>query len=451
MSSYRPSYGHQPPSHHNLPPPPPPRDMPPLPPGPPPPYDPYRGDHWRPQQPQQNMYPQTGFTFQNNGGAPQYPREQDYNRNNEPRQHATQKNSRQRPRDQHRDNRNLNRARGGHNPRRGRGNYSNYVAPSDRPLLRQRNETGSEELLGMTEEQAGIRRFMPADDVSDSDEEAMVESDSDAENAEQNGNGSLEPPKKRRNLGLGKSDSTGGGSVPKWSNPDPYTVLPPVEEEARKRKDVVKLIRKSDLHTAAKASQHNQVAANDDFISFGFEDQASIRDDVPPSPSSVDQDDHGDGVPGAPSEPRRQFSHLENLHRQVSGDAPGTYSKVKTADSLGPPPTYFATAPLAPEEIIVDTQSSRGMMSSEHSKGGSVSSSLPYEDGALGNRKRTHDDEIKGEIVRPRKGAGFGQANGSVLPEWLPLHNTDPLPWLRRSDTMTANAGFRSVLTGVDL
>lgn len=285
---------------------------------------------------------------------------------------------------------------------------------------------------------------MPAEDISDSDDEPMDESDSDADNAEHNGDGSVEPPKKRRTVGSGMRHGTDGDSEPKWSNPDPYTVLPPVDEEARKRKDVVKLIRKSDLHTGAKASQHNQVAANDDFISFGFEDdKISIRDEVPPSPSPVDQDDYGIGVPGAPSGPRQQFSHLENLHGQASEDAPGTHSKAETASSLGPPPTFFETGPLVSEEISLDTQLSRGTISLEHPKGGNSSASLPYDDGALGNRKRTHNDEIKGEKIRPRKKAGFGQANGSVLSEWVPGQDTDPLPWLRRSDTITANAGFR--------
>ncbi len=293
---------------------------------------------------------------------------------------------------------------------------------------------------------------MPAEDVSDSDEESMDESNSDAEKAELDGDGSLEPPQKRRNLGSSKRNGIDGENEPKWSNPDPYTVLPPVDEEARKRKDVVKLIRKSDLHTIKKEAQHNQVAANDDFISFEFEDdKASIRDEVALSPNPVDQDDYGVGVPGAPSGPRQHFSHLENLHGQASGDAPGTYSKAETANSLGPPPALFAVSPLAPEEIVIDTQLSRRVMSSEYSKRGSASASFPYDDGALGNRKRTYDDEIKGEIAQPRKRAGFGQASGSVLPEWVPHQDTDPLPWLRRSDTITANVGFRSVLPGIIL
>lgn len=395
------------------------------------------------------MYPRNEFTFRNYDGAPQYPREQDYNRSNGYRQYAMSENSRPRPRDQHRDNRNLNRPRG-HNFPRGRGNYGNYVAPADRPLLRQRNETGSEELLGMTEEQARTRRYMPAEDVSDSDDEPMDESDSDADNTEHDGDKSLEPSKKRRNVRSGKRHGTDGESEPKWSNPDPYTVLPPVDEESRKRKDVVKLIRKSDLHTAAKASVHNQVAANDDFISFNFEDdKASVRDELPRSPSSVDQDDFGVGVPGAPSRPRQYFSHLENLHAQASDNAPGTYSKAETANSLGPPPDLLKMGPHVQEEIVVDAQPVRGIISPEYPRGGNISASLPYDDGALGSRKRTHYDEIKGEKIPLHKKPSLGQVDGSILPEWVPGKDTDPLPWLRRSDTITANAGFRLVLPGV--
>lgn len=350
-----------------------------------------------------------------------------------------QEKSRLRPRDQYRDNRNLNRPRRGQNFHRGR-NYGNHVAPSDRPLLQQRNETGFEKLLGMTEEQARIRRYLPAEDVSDSDEEPMEESGSDVDVAEQNSRGSPEPPRKRRTIESDKRYATDANSEPKWSNPDPYTVLPPVDEEARKRKDVVKLIRKSDLRTAVKVSQQNQVSANDDFISFGFEDdKASIRDKASRSPSSSDQDDRRVGVPRASSSHGQRFSHLENLHGPSSGAAPGTYYKVETADSLGPPPTFFSTGPIVPEEIVVDTQFSRGAVSQENSRGNY------YDDGALGNRKRTHNDEIKGEKLRSHKKGGFGQANGCVLPEWVAGQKTNPLPWLRRSNTITENAGFRSV------
>jgi non-canonical poly(A) RNA polymerase PAPD5/7 len=56
---------------------------------------------------------------------------------------------------------------------------------------------------------------------------------------------------------------------PRWSNPDPYTALPPVDDSNRKHKDVVKLIRKARVETA---SVHVMAATNDqDFISFDFD------------------------------------------------------------------------------------------------------------------------------------------------------------------------------------
>ena len=54
---------------------------------------------------------------------------------------------------------------------------------------------------------------------------------------------------------------------PKWSNPDPYTSLPPPPDTTGTRVDVVKLIRKArNEHAVA----DNAMAAQDDFISFDF-------------------------------------------------------------------------------------------------------------------------------------------------------------------------------------
>src|SRR2546423_6614747 len=52
----------------------------------------------------------------------------------------------------------------------------------------------------------------------------------------------------------------------RWSNPDPYTSLPPLDDTTRKRKDVVKLIRKARVEPAA--TPKNSVANDQDFISF---------------------------------------------------------------------------------------------------------------------------------------------------------------------------------------
>ena len=75
-----------------------------------------------------------------------------------------------------------------------------------------------------------------------------------------------EPPTKRQ--ALTSARNTDGDGIPKWSNPDPYSVLPPVDEVQRKRKDPVAFIRKAFKAAEGKAVAQSQVAANDDFISF---------------------------------------------------------------------------------------------------------------------------------------------------------------------------------------
>lgn len=72
-----------------------------------------------------------------------------------------------------------------------------------------------------------------------------VEDLSDADEAEMDVSGSADDahPSKRARLNNLTNE-------PRWSNPDPYTALPPVDESNRKHKDVVKLIRKARVETA---------------------------------------------------------------------------------------------------------------------------------------------------------------------------------------------------------
>jgi non-canonical poly(A) RNA polymerase PAPD5/7 len=86
-----------------------------------------------------------------------------------------------------------------------------------------------------------------------------------------------------------EANSTLTSEAPRWSNPDPYTSLPPVDDSSRKRKDVVKLIRKARVETAAAPGT---VVANDqDFISFDIDDD-DVDDDLYLPP------------PGAPTGPK---------------------------------------------------------------------------------------------------------------------------------------------------
>ncbi|KAI4256610.1 MAG: hypothetical protein L6R42_006115 [Xanthoria sp. 1 TBL-2021] len=62
---------------------------------------------------------------------------------------------------------------------------------------------------------------------------------------------------------------------------------------------------------------------------------------------------------------------------------------------------------------------------------------------ALGNRKRTHEDEIKGEAVKVSMNGYKPKSSGSVLREWQCSENIDPIPWLIDNHRSTAKSGFR--------
>ena len=449
MSTYRPNYGDRSRSYHDLPPPPPSDFLPPLPYGPPPSYDSHHrngGDSWRPSD---VLEGRNGFTFRNDDSAPQYPREQDYLRPTRSMQYATQENSRRGPRNQHRDRMNLNHARRG--PQYFQSGRLNRNAPSERPLLRHQDagRNLNEQLLGMPMGQAGASKFMPAEDVSDSDEEQMDESDSDmaqsdTSNAAQADGHEIEeqaePPAKRRALNARSHNAQDSTSEPKWSNPDPYTVLPPVDDSQRKRKDVVKLIRKARKEAEVTAAERNQVAANDDFISFGMDDEIpATAMELRSSPNVEGLESNGIGMPGAPSGPR-QFSHLDNLHRS---DVPGMSGPYVSAQSLGPPPDLPLSSTAPTDRILPDTALPVV---------GSSTKDRPIiidrtDDTALGSRKRTHDDVIKdttAPLGKPtRKGRKETRLPGSILADWTANEDMDSTPWLRKEENLTANAGFR--------
>ena len=71
------------------------------------------------------------------------------------------------------------------------------------------------------------------------------------------------------------------------------------------------------------------------------------------------------------------------------------------------------------------------------------------EDEALGSRKRTHDDKIRyngrDSLGKSERKGKRQKASGSIVEDWVPGHGIDPIPWIRRADRITANAGFRRV------
>ncbi|KFX94189.1 hypothetical protein V490_04486 [Pseudogymnoascus sp. VKM F-3557] len=275
------------------------------------------------------------------------------------------------------------RGRGGY---RGRGGFSKKAA--ERPFL-QTNRAPTPELMpGMDETEGTAPKYLAVEDMSDSEEAEMDVSDDEDDKSHKD---SEEEQPKKKQVRTEVKASADGDSVPRWSNPDPYTALPPPDESAVKKKDVVKLIRKA--RVTAGLNETKSTAETDDFISFDFGDDANLGDEDESDDESVVE------VPGAPTGPRngvRGYSHREEV--------------------LGPRDSAKS------QELTTPTGKSRPIDTST--------------DPDLGNRKRTYDDKIKGPSLVP-KPTPKGPANGNVTKEWKAKAGIDDTPWLANHYTST--------------
>jgi non-canonical poly(A) RNA polymerase PAPD5/7 len=191
----------------------------------------------------QSYRPQEQFTFQASG--PRFPADQ------YPPPHPQEAGARRRAD-----------PRPGQGRRGGRGGFSQRgrggaprLAPHSRDILqRAGREPTPEQLEGMNVD--GHARFKDVDSGSEVDS-AEEDDEMDA------------PPAKRT-----KADPVSTQDVPKWSNPDPYTALPPPETLGAPKKDIVQVIRKAKVE-AAKSAAASAVRENVDFISLNFDDDVS--------------------------------------------------------------------------------------------------------------------------------------------------------------------------------
>jgi non-canonical poly(A) RNA polymerase PAPD5/7 len=180
---------------------------------------------------------------------------------------------------------------------------------SERPLLSSKAVPTGEQFVGEQEKQAP--KFTSWEDLSDS-EEAEMDLSTDEDGADETSR-----PRKKRAVGLdGVESPAPAPPAPKWSNPDPYTALPPPDESREKRVDVVKLIRKAKIAAnASKPDETNEVTENQDFISFG---DMGI-DDEPPNNAP-------ENAPRGPNGMTRGESALASRKRTHDDELKG-YSK----------------------------------------------------------------------------------------------------------------------------
>ena len=141
---------------------------------------------------------------------------------------------------------------------------------SVRPLLTEKHD--ALDLQAFNDPQA-TDKFRNLADITDSEEDEMAVSEDDLD---------LLPPSKR--LRTDPADPIPASSAPKWSNPDPYTALPPEMDVTGKKVDVVKLIRKAKISEEKKKEEG--LTQNDDFISFDVADPIDLFPGVPTAPRS---------------------------------------------------------------------------------------------------------------------------------------------------------------------
>lgn len=323
-----------------------------------------------------------------------------------------------------------NNQRGGRNNFRGRGGVR---LAADREFLRGNRAPTPELLEGMNGDEAATK-YKDFDELSDSDEADMEGSEDDNLDSR---------PSKRQ--------AQEEGDRPKWSNPDPYTALPPVDETLRKKKDMVKLIRKARVTGDGSAKADT---AQSDFISFNFDededDQMGEEEEEYEPPPAAPLQPINNGVSGSlssritlapkpstlpakppvPNKPekvsnassakpttRQQVIKQEVHGRQVNGKIPTHGTTIDlTADS---PPVSRKPAAPKPSQVAMNTMDS------------------------LGSRKRTRDDQLKpAPVIHDSQKGKKAPVGGAIVRQWQASVNSNPTPWIEIDHSDTHNMGF---------
>ncbi|KAM7184609.1 hypothetical protein V8F33_012899 [Rhypophila sp. PSN 637] len=242
-------------------------------------------------------------------------------------------------------------------------------------------------------------------DVSDDEEADMDISDDSSSHSESDAQEARH--KRARSNVVG---SATGDDVPKWSNPDPYTALPPEAAAQRaKNKDVVQLIRKArvqpkEVKTSDPSQAEDQVA--EDFISL-----------------DVDSDESDAESASGIQDLNRTAGNLSNATVAQWGQ-PLTNQANKTEPDMmaGDKPRVKKYGPA----VVPGPFPSQPLLEQSHD---------------LGSRKRTHDDRIKGPF-QPKKAPGGPRPKGDITSDWLSVSGINATPWLRsnawKPDTMKA-------------
>ena len=278
---------------------------------------------------------------------------------------------------------------------------------ADRLLLSKRFDDQGELMLGDT---AVRPTYRDIDELSDSDEIDMDISDNGDGDDDSDSNAADRPAKRTRTDVPATTRNT-SADVPKWSNPDPYTALPP--PESTRKKDVVQLIRKARVEAETKKTVAPSEAA--DFISCDFSDDDAADQTL----NGASQNQQPNAPPAGPRNPASAPSTLPPK-------PPPPVSSQRT-DKMQPtePPTLSANTAKRANNQVAPV----GLTASA----------------SLGSRKRTIDDEIKPPhaLLNVKKPGGKMAPGGSIMPVWRPAAGEDPCPWALNDHSSELDMGTR--------
>ncbi|KAK4541149.1 hypothetical protein LTR36_008223 [Oleoguttula mirabilis] len=288
---------------------------------------------------------------------------------------------------------------------RGRGGFRPRPAHNRDILNKTGRETTPELLDGMYID--GEARFREVD--SSSEESSDEASDDEVIDLTRDSDEDTEAPRKRT-----KVKAQPETAAPKWSNPDPYTVLPPPETLGAPKKDIVQVIRKAKVDGVPKADGQNAVKENADFISLNFDDDfedGMVSDDsVAPANTWASVN-----VPKAPSGfSHRDEFHAKHLSTQPTPQVQSTSSHTANSKLRSMPPAATAGGPPSPPPGFVMPTDEELM--AQYAGGGK-------------SKKRKHDDITSRE-------------DRDIVEEWRANH-TDATPWCTMDHSRTANPGLR--------
>ncbi len=263
----------------------------------------------------------------------------------------------------------------------------------ERPLLTTKNNA-SEELTFRSNHVQD--KFREVNNLSDTDEEHMEMSEEEVDSQ----------PSKRARLG---PTTSAASAASRWSNPDPYTSLPPVDDSNRKHKDVVKLIRKARIDAAV---SHSALVTNgDDFISFDLDDE---NDDI----AHLDSDFQNQAPPDAPTGPRANV-------QMANGPSISYASSQARKDDMR---ARWASSQEKGYQDRVEKRQGRGQQDDNVEV-----PALQMDAVSLGKRKR---EETLQKPVRVAPRERKFDSDGMVLMEWQPSGNANSTPWFRTAETI---------------